>query len=232
MEMWLLQDKAVCVRRGAQGIAMNSKRFQTRTYWRLRIAGHGLAYLSRPDTLRHKMFFLTLAFFDPGGAMYYRWWEQRDSSVEPMTLLRPDENYKGTDERAPQVSEPLTIWRDSVCMGDDADAPHELKLPTNELESIRSVLKRLLDSGYLAQIGGGKATWIFQANSRPLAVVAQQWPHPRFVVSPYQRAAAFRLGAAPNFDFLYWCQADPETVWECLRAGKPLPDRYSGSPAA
>ncbi len=208
---------------------MNSKRFQTRVYSRLRLAGHGLASLIRPDTQNQRMYFLKLALFHPDSAMYYRWWEQRDPSAEPKTLLRPDENDRSGDSNMLKVCEPLTVWRDSVCMGDDVDAPHELKLPVNQLESIRSVVERLLGMGYLAQIAGGKATWIFQANSRPLAVVAQQWPHPRFVVSPYEPAAAFRREAAPDFDFLYWCQADPETVWECLRAGKPLPDKYKAA---
>jgi hypothetical protein len=35
-----------------------------------------------------------------------------------------------------------------------------------------------------------------------------------------------RSGGAPDFEVRYWCQVDPERVYERLRTGAPLPDRH------
>ena|SRR5687768_2705340 len=78
---------------------------------------------------------------------------------------------------------PVLIWRDSVAMGDDADAPHEWAMPLAGDPSIGAVVAAMLDSRYLASITGGQATWIIEGN-RPLAVVAQQWAVPRWLAAP------------------------------------------------
>ena len=65
----------------------------------------------------------------------------------------------------------LIVWRDSVCAGDDCDAPHELKLTVRD-DTLHDVVNELMRKRYLASVEGGKATWILEAN-RPLAVVAQ-----------------------------------------------------------
>ena len=123
---------------------------------------------------------------------------------------------------------PLIVWRDSVCAGDDCDAPHELKLAVQD-ETLRDVVSELLRKGYLASIAGGKATWILQA-SRPLAVLAQQWEQPRFLVDAEAAVGRYiSRGQRPDLRLRYWCQADPDRVFECLRDGRPLPDRYGSS---
>ena len=33
-------------------------------------------------------------------------------------------------------------------------------------------------------------------------------------------------GEPPDLQLRYWCQADPDRVFESLRDGTPLPDRY------
>ena len=121
----------------------------------------------------------------------------------------------------------LTVWRESVCLADDCAAPHELRPCLPPAISLGQVADRLLVERYLASIAGGKATWILEAARRPLAVFAQQWSHPRFLVAP-ARALMDLVDPAltPHLQFRYWCQADPERVFECLRRGEPLPDRY------
>jgi hypothetical protein len=79
----------------------------------------------------------------------------------------------------------LILWRDSVCAGDDCDAPHELALAVGA-DSLGSFIKRLLAADYLPSISGGNATWILKTErhtDRALAVIAQQWAEPRFVVA-------------------------------------------------
>lgn len=121
----------------------------------------------------------------------------------------------------------LKIWRDSVCAGDDGDAPHELVLHVHDGETLRAVVGRLLAARYLASINSGQATWVLQnghRSARPLAVIAQQWPQARFLVDADAALSAYlRPEDVPHLHFRYCCQIDPEQTFECLQRGEPLP---------
>ena len=121
----------------------------------------------------------------------------------------------------------LTSWRDSVHAGDDVDAPHEIRLPISDDESLENVIRRIVSSNYLASISGGKATWIVESGSRALGVVAQQWPTARFLVAADNNVRSFlSSNTGCHLNFIYWCQVDPDHVFECLQDGKPLPNKY------
>jgi hypothetical protein len=121
----------------------------------------------------------------------------------------------------------LRVWRDSVHPRDDSDAPHEIQFSIDPHESLESVTGRLLEAGYLPGIAGGKATWILESGTHALAVIAQQWPYPCFLVSPSVPAVScIRDKGGWHLHFRYWCQADPALVFRCLRDGKPLPSKY------
>jgi hypothetical protein len=124
----------------------------------------------------------------------------------------------------------LILWRDSVCAGDDCDAPHELALVVGA-DSLGSFIKRLLVADYLPSISGGNATWILKTErhtDRALAVIAQQWAEPRFVVAADADVLLYinRSAKKPNLYLTYWCQVDPETVFQRLQRNESLPDRY------
>jgi len=106
----------------------------------------------------------------------------------------------------------LEIWRDSVCAGDDVTAPNAVRIDLPEDATIGDVLERLLGTSYLASISGGKATWVFEGDF-PLAVVAQQWDAPSYLVSReiLARAMAAR-GKSYAFNFRYLAQKDPGQV--------------------
>jgi len=120
----------------------------------------------------------------------------------------------------------LSIERDSVCAGDDCDAPHQVSIQVHRESSLAQVLETIQSMTYLARISGGCATWIVEAD-RPLAVMAQQWTTPRFLIAPDTRIATCRTndGFCRLF-FRYWCQVDPDRVFDALQAGRPLPDQY------
>jgi hypothetical protein len=129
--------------------------------------------------------------------------------------------------RGDAVPRSLIIWRDSVAAGDDGDAPHEVSVPTAPDATISEVVHRLARARYLASIIGGIATWIIQTD-RPIAVVAQQWTAPRYLVSPDASIwSVVDHGARPHVHARYWCQVDPDLVFECLRTGQPLPEKHS-----
>jgi hypothetical protein len=120
----------------------------------------------------------------------------------------------------------LRVWRDSVHPGDDFDAPHELRFKVDEGDPLSKVVAGLLEMQYLPGISGGKATWILRGK-QPLAVFAQQRATPRYLVAPETTVTSY-IGASDKCDleFLYWCQVDPDLVYECIHTGKELPDKH------
>jgi len=77
---------------------------------------------------------------------------KRDHETPPRGLSR----LVGTllsPVQIPHINQ-LIVWRDSVCAGDDGDAPHEVILPVGG-DSLRDVTDRLLAMRYLASISGG-----------------------------------------------------------------------------
>jgi len=120
----------------------------------------------------------------------------------------------------------LSVKRDSVCAGDDVDAPHARRFEFQSSVTLGDALSAVIKAGYLAKIAGGKATWIVEAD-QPLAVVAEQWDSPEFLVDSSTRLTEYvSLGASKPLFFRYWCQVDPAVVFERLKAGRPLPDMF------
>lgn len=100
----------------------------------------------------------------------------------------------------------VRLDRDSVCAADDVD-PHAQLIEVADQETFEALVLRISNSGYLARIAGGKATWLAEADGKPVAIVAQQWRKPEFLQSQPQ--------AIPQvLHFRYRAQADP---WKILR---------------
>ena len=131
-----------------------------------------------------------------------------------------------TNKLPERMSKNIIVWRDSVAAGDDAFAPHEKKVKVENDETIESVIEKISAGPYLPSIQGGKATWIVIGKG-PLAIIAQQWPKPYYLVEP--GAPIENLIEFTNdhqLEFKYWCQVEPNEVITCLKQGKPLPDRF------
>ena len=64
----------------------------------------------------------------------------------------------------------LILTRDSVCAGDDADAPHER---TVEVIAFTDTLEFMdqFSTGYLASVNGIGHSWTAHLNGRPVAVI-------------------------------------------------------------
>jgi hypothetical protein len=122
-----------------------------------------------------------------------------------------------------QTSSRFVIGRDSVHASDE---PHALTRVVGHDENLDHLVKEIRPADYLPSISGGKATWILYA-TKPLAVLAQQWSEPRYLVNPESSVQTFvDLSAKRQLEFVYWCQADPDQVFESLKNNLPLPDRY------
>ncbi|PWU54729.1 hypothetical protein DLE60_00485 [Micromonospora globispora] len=100
----------------------------------------------------------------------------------------------------------VDLTRDSVAMGDDVDAPHRQSLHLTDDASLGDAVSAVLARPYLAQIGGGKATWLVVVDGTVSAVVAQQWAGPRWL-------ADARVRAPGAIHFRYLAQRDPGEVY-------------------
>jgi hypothetical protein len=120
------------------------------------------------------------------------------------------------------------IDRDSVHAGDDIDS-HAVALSVPSSTKIGEFLRLVRDTGFLPSIAGGEATWLVEhADSRPayVAVLAQQSLDPKVTLAAGTTVADLAPTGAPRLHFRYWCQADPDVVFDCVRSGSPLPDKY------
>jgi hypothetical protein len=117
--------------------------------------------------------------------------------------------------------------RRSVAMGDDTRAPHTWTFEIDTLTMLGELAQLAVEDHYLANISGGRATWVLQTaprGGRPLAVLAQQWPAPRWLTDP--AAYVIRLRDVYRGDreeaclYLdYRAQADPDDLTRTLLGG-------------
>ena len=104
----------------------------------------------------------------------------------------------------------VRLDRDSVHAADDFESHSEL-LRVPSYANMRTLLQRVSDTGYLASIYGGKATWVAVADGKPVAIVAQQWRKPEFI-----EPGSHKLPSEVHFR--YRAQTDP---WRVLREFNP-----------
>jgi hypothetical protein len=122
----------------------------------------------------------------------------------------------------------IRIDRDSVHAGDDLE-PHMQSIAAGLDLSVGDLLQQIRSDGYLPRVAGGQATWIVRSSadsSRPIGVLAQQWPQVELLV-PADLPLREHFGeSAPSLYFSYWCQASPRLVLEAIRDGQALPTRF------
>ncbi|WP_327357038.1 hypothetical protein [Streptomyces sp. NBC_01304] len=106
----------------------------------------------------------------------------------------------------------LVLTRDSVAMGDDADAPHEQVIESDGELTLAGFLSDVRTHRYLASIAGGRATWVLYEGAETLAVIAQEWGMPRFLADSRR---TFR-GQVVRLHFRYEAQQDPDEVYNQL----------------
>lgn len=111
----------------------------------------------------------------------------------------------------------ISVTRDSVCAGDDADAPHELTLACPRVASIAELVRFIAANSELPSISGGEATWCLSTH-RPLAITAQQWTEPRMLVMADLPASRFiDVGASKvRMHWSYFAQENPDVVFRVL----------------
>ena len=99
----------------------------------------------------------------------------------------------------------LQLSRSSVCMADDAYAPHEADIEFGDEVSLVEIIERLRRQKYLPTIGPD-ATWLVSAgrDGRPLAVVSERWDSPQMVAPVAMLSDPER---SLYFSYLWGCDA-------------------------
>jgi hypothetical protein len=111
----------------------------------------------------------------------------------------------------------VDVERDGVHASDDAPCR---RLVIEPGMSIGALLGLALADGYLPAISGGRASWVAESGAgRPIAVLAQQWAEPAFLVAPDTTAAAHFDGQAARLVLRYRRQEDPQAVLAALSRG-------------
>ena len=117
----------------------------------------------------------------------------------------------------------VRVDRNSVHQGDDLDS-HATTVAMPAGTTVGEMLQHLREIRFLPGIAGGEATWLVNAGDTCIGVIAQQWREPRLTIELSKPILA--LSEHPAFYFRYWCQANPDQVFACVRAGKELPNKY------
>jgi len=108
----------------------------------------------------------------------------------------------------------VTVGRDEVHWGDNA---LNWELQVEDDATIYDVLFAMHKANYLPGISGGQACWVVEG-VKPVAVIAQQWMIPKWLVSPNLPVSALRNPEGrTDFTVEYLTQADPEEVYARLR---------------
>jgi hypothetical protein len=64
----------------------------------------------------------------------------------------------------------VSVERDSVCMGDDVDAPHSYSFRVSSTATLKDIFVYLSKEGYLASVAGRNHSWQAVINGQPVAV--------------------------------------------------------------
>ncbi|WP_125921743.1 hypothetical protein [Hymenobacter lapidarius] len=107
----------------------------------------------------------------------------------------------------------ILLTRESVAMGDDADAPHHREILVADDADLSAIINVILQSNYLASIAGGRATWTVVSRI-PIAIVAQQWAEPKMMAPIPSLSSLNFSNNALSLHFDYRTQQNPESVYE------------------
>ena len=108
------------------------------------------------------------------------------------------------------------VTRDSVCAGDDGDAPHARTLELPDDMTHENLVRRVVEAVRLPSIIGGNASWCVSSGI-PLAVIAQQWDEPKLLhFIPPKYAELDVSGDTIKLHFSYFAQQDPNVVFDVL----------------
>mgnify|MGYP003440022659 CR=1 FL=1 len=109
----------------------------------------------------------------------------------------------------------ITLQRDSVSMGDDINAPHQVEIQIGLEITLKEGLEQLISRKYLAGVVTGEAMWSLENSSgKVIAIYAQQWRKIEYLsdinVSVDDIVAQRHVDYGYHLFFRYHQQIDPQ----------------------
>ena len=115
----------------------------------------------------------------------------------------------------------IKVARDSVAMGDDCTAPNAKEFEVESNSTLADFCHLIIKNDYFPPIQGGEATWVLTFQNQPIAVLAQQWESPKYLVDSSDTISSYMnyLIDPPHYHFWfdYKCQKDPEKIYRNLK---------------
>jgi len=109
----------------------------------------------------------------------------------------------------------IILTRESVCQGDDVLAPNEAVIYVSADQNVTELTNKILALDYLANISGGKATWVMKNEDARIAVIAQQWTNAKFLIDEHLPINDLKRSAETiRIHFDYLTQQDPNIVYQ------------------
>jgi len=107
----------------------------------------------------------------------------------------------------------IRLTRENITGSEDTDAHHDRMLEVSDGCAISEIVDIVLLSSYIPTVPAGRATWIAYADDHVVAVVAQEWIEPKYIVPPDRRYEHLA-----NLDFEYAGQHSPDDVFATMAA--------------
>lgn len=85
----------------------------------------------------------------------------------------------------------IVVRRDSVCAGDDIDAPHEKRFWLRDEANINEVFRALVAMDYLPSIAGSRESWEAHLTDEVIFKVGKNFENPEFLVSPLNKVKGY-----------------------------------------
>ncbi|MBF0093305.1 MAG: hypothetical protein HQL33_03100 [Alphaproteobacteria bacterium] len=111
--------------------------------------------------------------------------------------------------------------------GKDGGPSHAGVLDVPADATVGELLRIVRIKNLLAGTEPERTTWLVDCGGKGcIGVMTRQWREPKLLIAADTRLSDLFAGAEPRLTFRHWGLADPRRVFECLRAGEKLPERY------
>ncbi|MDB4673841.1 hypothetical protein OAF27_03395 [Verrucomicrobiales bacterium] len=100
----------------------------------------------------------------------------------------------------------IRVTRDSVCAGDDVDAPNERFVEVHSFTEPDAFIQAVTTAYGMPLIEGGKAAWVVLLNGEKIGVAAQEWD------APVASARELRFQKSNHVFLRYHAQTEPSTL--------------------
>lgn len=111
----------------------------------------------------------------------------------------------------------IHVTRDSVCMGDDVNAPHRAFYELSNVQTIKQLINYLDKKYNLAGVSATTIAWVLKS-TKPLAVFAPVWDEPRLLVEEDEALSSLIEDQhVLHLHFEYIIRCDPEEVYQALK---------------